>query len=204
MLHPTIHSPFIPARLREIRNSLPESFTLDENTAGHWPSSDSAQRPGTSHSWRLKSHSQSQPSYCLPHKCTAGPLSCWQMECSAPHFQTSRKSDILQMKRERENLNIVRICPKVLEGTFALAVSPDPTWCTWHWNRLEQAAALQNSRSSLARNSPCLHNCTTLHPNILNQAELQRCIKGVPQRLFTWTNINNWYITSHYLTPKII
>jgi len=143
---------------------LPGNFTshpaLDENTAGPWPSSDSVQRPGASHSWRLKSRSQSQPSSCLSHKCTSGPLSCWQMERLAPHFKMSRKSDILQMKREWENLNIIRICPKVLEEIFALAVSPDPTWCSWHWNRLEHVAALQNNRSSLVRNLPCLHNCT--------------------------------------------
>lgn len=157
-------SPLSPARLRKMKLFLPGYFTsppaLDENTAGHWPSSDSVQRLGTSHSWRLKSHSQSQPSYCLTHKCTSRALSCWQMECFAPHFEMSRKSDILQMKRQWKNLNIIRICPKVHEETFALAVSPDPMWCTWHWNRLEHTTALQNSRSSLVRNLPCFHNCT--------------------------------------------
>lgn len=131
MLHPTTHSPFSPARFREMKLFLLGNFTsplaLDENTAGHWPSSDNVQRPGTSHSWRLKSHSQSQPSYCHSYKGTSGPLSCWQMEHFALHFKMSRKSDILQMKRKWENLNIIRICPKFLEETFALAVSPEPT-----------------------------------------------------------------------------
>lgn len=63
----------------------------------------------------------------LSHKGTSGPLSRWQTEGFAPHFEMSRKSDIFQMKREWENLNIIRICPKVLEETFALAVSPDAT-----------------------------------------------------------------------------
>lgn len=94
MLHPTTHCPSFPARLREIKLFLPGNFTsppaLDENTAGCWPSPDSVQRPGTSHSWRLKSCSQSQPSYCLSHKCTSRPLSSWQMEHFAPHFEMSR------------------------------------------------------------------------------------------------------------------